>query len=43
MAIERVREGERPAEVIVSYGFNRTSIYKCRLSKAARGIGLPYK
>lgn len=28
MAIERVREGEAPAEVIASYGFNRTTIYK---------------
>jgi transposase len=28
MAIERVREGEVPAEVIASYGFNRTTIYK---------------
>ena len=28
MAIERVREGEAPADVIVSYGFNRTTIYK---------------
>ena len=28
MAIERVRKGERPAEVIASYGFNRTTIYK---------------
>lgn len=28
MAIERVREGEAPADVIASYGFNRTTIYK---------------
>src|SRR3954453_20488628 len=28
MAIERVREGERPSEVIEAYGFNRTTIYK---------------
>jgi transposase len=28
MALERVREGEVPAEVIASYGFNRTTIYK---------------
>lgn len=28
MAIERVREGEHPADVIASYGFNRTTIYK---------------
>ncbi len=28
MAIERVHEGEPPAAVIASYGFNRTTIYK---------------
>jgi transposase len=28
MAVERVREGERAAEVIEAYGFNRTTIYK---------------
>lgn len=28
MSIERVREGESPADVIASYGFNRTTIYK---------------
>jgi len=28
MAVERVAEGEAPAEVIKSYGFNRTTIYK---------------
>lgn len=28
MAIERVREGEPPADVIASYGFCRTTIYK---------------
>lgn len=28
MAIERIREGERPAEVIEAYGFNRTTVYK---------------
>jgi hypothetical protein len=27
MAVERVREGERASSVIVSYGFNRTTIY----------------
>jgi transposase len=36
MAIERVREGEPPAEVIASYGFNRTTIYKW-LAAAAQG------
>lgn len=28
MAIDRIREGERAADVIASYGFNRTTIYK---------------
>jgi DNA invertase Pin-like site-specific DNA recombinase len=28
MAVQRVREGEKPAEVIAAYGFNRTSIYR---------------
>lgn len=28
MAIERIREGEVAAEVMASYGFNRTTIYK---------------
>lgn len=28
MTIERVREGERPSEVIEAYGLNRTTIYK---------------
>jgi len=37
MAVERVREGERAAEVIESYGFNRTTIYKWL--KAALGRG----
>jgi transposase len=36
MAIERVREGEHPADVIASYGFNRTTIYKW-LKAAAQG------
>ena len=28
IAIQRVREGEHPADVIASYGFNWTTIYK---------------
>jgi transposase len=28
MAVERVREGEHPGDVIASYGFNRTTIYR---------------
>jgi transposase len=35
MAIERVAEGESPAAVIESYGFNRTTIYKW-IGKALR-------
>ena len=38
MAIERVREGERPSAVIASYGFCRTTIYKwLRAAKAPGG------
>jgi len=28
MAVERVREGERPSLVIASFGFHRTTIYR---------------
>ena len=38
MAIERVREGERPSAVIDSYGFCRSTIYKwLRAAKAPGG------
>lgn len=37
MAVERVREGERPSEVIASYGFHRCTIYGWL--KTARGRG----
>jgi transposase len=37
MAVERVREGERPAAVAASYGFHRATIYKWL--KAARRLG----
>jgi transposase len=37
MAIERVREGEAPADVIASYGFNRTTIYKWLNAAAKEG------
>jgi transposase len=37
MAVERVREGERPSDVIASYGFHRCTIY--RWLKASRGCG----
>src|SRR5215472_11804854 len=37
MAVERVWEGEDPSEVIASYGFCRTTIYKWL--RAAKGKG----
>ena len=37
MAVERVREGERAAEVIEAYGFNRTTIYKWLKAALAPG------
>lgn len=40
MAIERVREGESPTEVIASYGFNRTTIYKWLKALANPGLGV---
>ncbi len=40
MAIERVREGERPADVIASYGFNRTTIYKWMAAAFEPGVGV---
>lgn len=40
MAVARVREGERPADVIASFGFHRTSIYRWLKASAGRGRGL---
>ena len=40
MAIERVREGERPSEVIEAYGFNRTTIYKWMKAAFRPGAGI---
>jgi transposase len=40
MAIKRVREGEKPATVIASYGFSRTTIYKWMKLASGRGHGL---
>ena len=40
MAVERVREGETPATVIASYGFNRTTIYKWIKAALQPGLGL---
>jgi hypothetical protein len=39
IAIGRVRENETPAGVITSYGFNLTTIYKCKWSNAAAKDG----
>lgn len=40
MAVERVREGERAAEVIEAYGFNRTTIYKWLKAALRPGMGI---
>ncbi len=40
MAIERVREGERPSQVIAAYGFNRTTIYKWIQLALQQGMGV---
>jgi transposase len=40
MAIERVREGEAPVDVIASYGFNRTTIYKWVKAALTPGVGI---
>ncbi|MBI3063225.1 MAG: IS630 family transposase [Deltaproteobacteria bacterium] len=40
MAVQRVREGEKPSAVIASFGFNRTVIYKWLNAAAGRGRGL---
>ena len=39
MAVERVRDGERPSSVIASFGFHRTTIYQW-LSTASKPGGL---
>jgi transposase len=40
MAVARVREGERPSEVIASYGFHRCTIYGWPKTVRGRGQGL---
>jgi transposase len=40
MAVERVRDGERPASVIASYGFNRTTIYRWLKAASKPGVGV---
>ena len=39
MAVERVRDGERPSSVISSFGFHRTTIYKWLNAAAKPGAG----
>jgi transposase len=40
MAVERVRDGERPSSVIASFGFNRTTIYRWLDVASTPGAGL---
>ena len=40
MAIERVREGERPSSVVASFGFSRTTIYKWIKAASTPGLGV---
>jgi transposase len=40
MAVERVRDGERPSCVITSFGFNRTTIYRWLDAASKPGVGL---
>src|SRR6201984_595436 len=40
MAVERVRDGERPSSVIASFGFTRTTIYRALDAAAKPGIGM---
>lgn len=40
MAVQRVREGEKPSVVVASFGFNRPVIYKWLKAAAGRGRGL---
>ncbi len=40
MAVERVREGESPSQVIAAYGFCRTTIYKWLRKTDGRGRGM---
>ncbi|MDA1118022.1 MAG: IS630 family transposase [Proteobacteria bacterium] len=40
MAVERVRDGEPASEVIETYGFNRTTIYKWIQAALRPGVGI---
>jgi transposase len=40
MAVQRMREGESPEAVAVSFGMHRSWAYKCRTACNGRGKGL---
>ena len=40
MAVERVRDGERPSSVVASFGFHRSTIYKWLNAASQPGVGL---
>ena len=40
MAVERVRDGERPSSVVAAFGFSRTPIYKWISAASKPGMGL---
>jgi transposase len=40
MAVERVRDGERPSAVVASFGFHRTTIYRWLHAASQPGVGL---
>src|ERR1700758_2895442 len=40
IAVERVRDGERPSSVIASFGFHRTTIYRWLEAASKPGVGL---
>jgi transposase len=40
MAVERVRDGERPSSVIASFGFSRTTIYRWLDAASKPGVGM---
>jgi transposase len=40
MAVQRVREGEKPSAVIASFGFCRTTIYRWLRAAARPGVGI---
>ena len=41
-AVERVREGERPSNVIASYGFHRCTIYRWLTARAGVATGFTH-